>query len=49
MGRIEILEYGDKYFVNEFNYDKNDVLIYESMRFYNFLDSFYYFIEFEIL
>lgn len=47
-GRIELSKYGDKYFVNEHNY-KDDVLIHENMRFYNSLDSFHHFTEFEIL
>lgn len=48
VGRIETDKFGQLYFVNEHCYE-NDILIQEGMRFYNHLESFYYFTMFEIL
>lgn len=47
-GRIEVDSHGCLYFVNEHNY-RDDVLIYESMRFYSRLEGFFHFTQFEIL
>lgn len=49
-GRIEIDKYDNIYFINEhcFENDKLKVMD-EGMRYYNTLDSFYFFNHFEIL
>jgi len=48
IGRIELNEYGDIYFINE-NCFENDKLKYEELRYYNTLASFFPFTYFEIL
>lgn len=45
-GRIEVAPNGVLYFVPEHNY-KGDILIEESMRYYNTLESFFCFIYFK--
>ena len=45
-GRIEVAPNGVLYFVNEHNY-KGDILIEESMRYYNPLESFFCFTYFK--
>ena len=49
-GRIEIDKYGGLYFINEHCFD-NDKLkaVDEGMRYYNTLDSFFFFTHFEVL
>lgn len=49
-GRIEIDKYGNLYFINEHCFE-NDKLkaVYEGMRYYNTLESFFFFTHFEIL
>ena len=49
-GRIEIDKYGGIYFINEHCFE-NDKLkdVDEGMRYYNTLDSFFFFTHFEIL
>lgn len=47
IGRIEVRESGELYFVAEHNY-KDDILIHETMRYYNPLDKYYHFTSFEI-
>lgn len=48
IGRIEIDNFGEKYFINESNYQDN-ILLYEGMRYYNRLMDFGDFTEFELL
>lgn len=48
IGRIETDKFGQLYFVNEHNY-KDDILVYEGMRYYNPLESFFHFTMFELL
>ena len=49
-GRIEVDEYGILYFINEHCF-KNDKIKngFEGMRYYNTLDSFFFFTHFELL
>ena len=47
-GRIEVDKYGEKYFVNEDNYD-GETLRIEGMRYYNTLESFGKYTYFKIL
>ncbi len=47
-GRIEVDKYDTIYFINEHNFD-NDELKAEGMRYYNALGSFFFFTHFEIL
>lgn len=49
-GRIEIDKYGNLYFINEHCFE-NDKLkdVDEGMRYYNTLESFFFFTHFEIL
>ena len=48
-GRIEVSN-GVLYFCAEHNYENEDLTLYgKSMQYYNRLDSFYFFTEFEIL
>jgi len=49
-GRIEIDKYGEIYFINEHCFE-NDKLkdVDEGMRYYNTLDSFFFFTHFEVL
>lgn len=48
VGRIEVNEFGNLFFVNEHFY-QNDVLVQESMRFYCPLEGFFFFTKFEVL
>lgn len=48
VGRIETDRFNRLYFVNEHCYE-NDILIQEGMRFYNPLESFFHFTQFEII
>lgn len=48
IGRIEINKYGEKFFINEHNF-KDNVLIYEGMRYYNRLEITDYYTYFEII
>lgn len=49
-GRIEVNKYGSLYFINEHCFE-NDKLkaVDEGMRYYNTLDSFFFFTHFKIL
>lgn len=47
-GRIEVDEFGRLYFVNEHNYN-GDELTNEGMRYYNPLESFSWFTEFKVI
>lgn len=50
VGRIEVDKYGSLYFVNEHCFKNDEITeINEGMRYYNSLDSFYYFNYFEII
>jgi hypothetical protein len=50
IGRIEVDKYGNLYFINEHCFE-NDALkdVNEGMRYYNTLESFFFFTHFEIL
>lgn len=49
-GRIEVDKHNELYFVNEFCYDGDRLKpIDEGMRYYNTLDSFFFFTHFEII
>jgi hypothetical protein len=49
-GRIEVDKYGELYFINEHCFDENGIMpIHEPMRYYNTLDSFFFFTHFEII
>ena len=49
-GRIEIDKYDNIYFINEHCFDNDKLKVMdEGMRYYNTLDSFYFFNHFEIL
>ena len=50
VGRIELDKWGNNihYWIPEHCF-KDDILIYEDMRYYNQLDSFHYFTMFEII
>ena len=49
-GRIEVDEFGALYFINEHCFDGNELKEHEEgMRYYNRLDSFFFFTYFKIL
>ena len=48
IGRIEVDQWKELYFVSEHNYT-DDVLTSEGMRYYNSLDSFFCFTHFKVL
>jgi len=49
-GRIEINEHGEVFFVNEHCYEGDTLIDWqEPMRYYNRLDGFYFFNQFDIL
>lgn len=47
-GRIEVVQWGELYFVAEHNYT-DDILTSEGTRYYNSLDSFFCFTHFKVL
>ena len=50
IGRIELDIHNNIYFINEHCFEKNKLKdIYEGMRYYNMLDSFYFFNHFKII